>query len=363
MDQNLPDKVVSDIQKDFKIVGSGRVHSWYAWAIVGIVFGMALGVVYIANRSGEFMSSEAATKTKTPPVAPAPIICPGSCGQPFSAEGSVSSNSEGLLSGVKGWYKLDPDEQKKMVEKFTEVQAPTEDHPDGNLMSPGQAASIVAEINGDTDRLETLKTEAETKCQKLLSINKNNVTQKCQNFNNSCVNLGCVPNPDPPEIEDTVCQPAICTAEQAGSTGFGTQSAIKNYEDKKSIWFRYVCTSSSGSGRVKSMCNGNGPITPSGNGSGGKGTNTGGGNPGTGGGSSGGPTTGGAGTFGEACIYTMPFPNPQSKEESIANADFKIQMTANPAYCKEQKGTCSAPLVCDPTLCKCKAPLPPKSQN
>ena len=58
--QRLGEKVVSDIQKDFKLVGAQRVHSWYAWAIVGIVFGMALGIVYVANRSAQFDSSQAA---------------------------------------------------------------------------------------------------------------------------------------------------------------------------------------------------------------------------------------------------------------------------------------------------------------
>ncbi len=53
--------VVSGIQKDFKVVGTSRVHSWYAWAMVGIVFGMALGIVYVANRSGAFIASQAAT--------------------------------------------------------------------------------------------------------------------------------------------------------------------------------------------------------------------------------------------------------------------------------------------------------------
>ncbi len=52
--------VVHGIQQDFKIVGSRRVHSWYAWAVVGIVFGMALGVVYVANNSGAFVASKAA---------------------------------------------------------------------------------------------------------------------------------------------------------------------------------------------------------------------------------------------------------------------------------------------------------------
>ena len=53
------------LQKDFKVVGSSRVHAWYAWAIVGIVFGMALGIVYVANRSTQFVSTQAAVAAKS----------------------------------------------------------------------------------------------------------------------------------------------------------------------------------------------------------------------------------------------------------------------------------------------------------
>lgn len=49
----LAEKVVGSISKDFTVVGSRRVHSWYAWAMVGIVFGIALGIIYVANRSTE----------------------------------------------------------------------------------------------------------------------------------------------------------------------------------------------------------------------------------------------------------------------------------------------------------------------
>lgn len=59
---NEADKVVGELQKDFKIVGSHRVHSWYAWAIIGIVLGMALGIIYVANRSIQVQESDAAQK-------------------------------------------------------------------------------------------------------------------------------------------------------------------------------------------------------------------------------------------------------------------------------------------------------------
>ncbi len=58
--ENLTDAVVREIHKDFTLVGKHRVHSWYAWAIVGIVAGMGLGIVYVANRSANFEQSQAA---------------------------------------------------------------------------------------------------------------------------------------------------------------------------------------------------------------------------------------------------------------------------------------------------------------
>ncbi len=58
----IPDKVVEGIAKKFLLLGSHRVHPWYAWAIVGIVFGMALGIVYVANRSAQFVASRAQTE-------------------------------------------------------------------------------------------------------------------------------------------------------------------------------------------------------------------------------------------------------------------------------------------------------------
>lgn len=74
------DEAVSGLAKDFTIVGRHRVHSWYAWAIVGIVFGMALGIIYVANRSAQFDSSQAATmlskRTSVPerPSLPTPSL-------------------------------------------------------------------------------------------------------------------------------------------------------------------------------------------------------------------------------------------------------------------------------------------------
>lgn len=56
----LADAALGDIKHGYMFVGKGRVHPWYGWAIVGIVFGMAMGIVYVANRSVEFSNSQAA---------------------------------------------------------------------------------------------------------------------------------------------------------------------------------------------------------------------------------------------------------------------------------------------------------------
>lgn len=56
---NLGDKVVADLQKDFVAVGKHHVHGWYAWAIVGIVLGMAVGILYVANQNAQFNASNA----------------------------------------------------------------------------------------------------------------------------------------------------------------------------------------------------------------------------------------------------------------------------------------------------------------
>lgn len=59
--RNLGDQVVKDISKDFKVMGSHRVHNWYAFAIIGIVFGMAVAIIYVSNRNVKFSDSKAAT--------------------------------------------------------------------------------------------------------------------------------------------------------------------------------------------------------------------------------------------------------------------------------------------------------------
>ncbi len=59
--QHIGDQTIDALSKDFKIVGGHHVHGWYAWAIVGIVFGMAMAMVYVANLQGKFEASQAAT--------------------------------------------------------------------------------------------------------------------------------------------------------------------------------------------------------------------------------------------------------------------------------------------------------------
>jgi thermitase len=59
--KNNADRVLTGIGRDFKLVGKSHIHPTYAWLIVSVVFGMALGIVYVANRSGQFEASYAMT--------------------------------------------------------------------------------------------------------------------------------------------------------------------------------------------------------------------------------------------------------------------------------------------------------------
>lgn len=52
----IVDSAVSRVKEDFTIVGVHRVHSWYAWSIIGVVLGMALAIVYLANENLRFES-------------------------------------------------------------------------------------------------------------------------------------------------------------------------------------------------------------------------------------------------------------------------------------------------------------------
>lgn len=59
--EQVVDKAVGEIAKDFKVVGSHRVHSWYTWAAVGIIVGVVVGAIYVANNAGTFEMSDAKT--------------------------------------------------------------------------------------------------------------------------------------------------------------------------------------------------------------------------------------------------------------------------------------------------------------
>ncbi len=42
--------VFSKLNQDFVVVGKSRVKSWHGWLILGIVTGIAMGIVFVANR-------------------------------------------------------------------------------------------------------------------------------------------------------------------------------------------------------------------------------------------------------------------------------------------------------------------------
>lgn len=84
--KNLGDKVIADLSKEFVAVGKHHVHNWYAYAIIGIVFGMAIGIIYVSNQSLKFDPSSADTGAAAAPVQ---LICPFTDIVDVAVEGSA----------------------------------------------------------------------------------------------------------------------------------------------------------------------------------------------------------------------------------------------------------------------------------
>src|SRR3989338_8825658 len=52
--ERLVQNTLKTLGKDFIVVGKSRVRSWHAWLAIGVAVGVAAGVLFVANRSGEF---------------------------------------------------------------------------------------------------------------------------------------------------------------------------------------------------------------------------------------------------------------------------------------------------------------------
>src|SRR3989338_14543 len=52
--ENLISHVLKTLNKEYTVVGKARVRSWHAWLAIGLAAGILAGVLFVANRSGEF---------------------------------------------------------------------------------------------------------------------------------------------------------------------------------------------------------------------------------------------------------------------------------------------------------------------
>ena len=57
---HLIERALSALRKEYVVVGKTYVRAWHAWLTLGIVVGIVAGVVFVANRSGEFETTKAA---------------------------------------------------------------------------------------------------------------------------------------------------------------------------------------------------------------------------------------------------------------------------------------------------------------
>src|SRR3989338_8507578 len=62
---HLVEKALEALKKDFVVVGKTRVRSWHAWLVIGLATGIVAGIIFVANQSGEFEKSSAATDVCT----------------------------------------------------------------------------------------------------------------------------------------------------------------------------------------------------------------------------------------------------------------------------------------------------------
>ncbi|MBU6414829.1 fibronectin type III domain-containing protein [Patescibacteria group bacterium] len=61
-------RALQALQKEYVLVGKTHVRAWHAWLGVGVLAGLLIGVVLVANRSGEFQPSEASRVRLYPPA-------------------------------------------------------------------------------------------------------------------------------------------------------------------------------------------------------------------------------------------------------------------------------------------------------
>ena len=100
---HLVEKALEALKKDFVVVGKTRVRSWHAWLVIGLATGIVAGIIFVANQSGEFEKSSAATDACTHYASPSGGGN-GSQSSPFQIANFWSVASPGktlcLLDGV-----------------------------------------------------------------------------------------------------------------------------------------------------------------------------------------------------------------------------------------------------------------------
>jgi hypothetical protein len=179
----IAEKVVSSLSKDFKIVGTQRVHPWFAWAIVGVVFGMALGVVYVSNQSGQFGQSQAASFDRRPQSTDA-LACTSVNTYTFAAR------TRNELREFGGVYEPFTSEEEEAVytawvngeKDSTALKA--QEHGKTGAVTSGEAAGVekgdkaeVSDVDGDGkttlyDVVESMRKQAAAKCEASKSVDR-----------------------------------------------------------------------------------------------------------------------------------------------------------------------------------------------
>ncbi|OGY99909.1 MAG: hypothetical protein A3C11_03230 [Candidatus Sungbacteria bacterium RIFCSPHIGHO2_02_FULL_49_12] len=61
--EQLVSRLFERLNEDFVVIGRTHIRSWHAWLVIGLCVGVVVGILLVANNSGEFGRSNAATFT------------------------------------------------------------------------------------------------------------------------------------------------------------------------------------------------------------------------------------------------------------------------------------------------------------
>jgi hypothetical protein len=238
MDTNKADEVISGLQKNFKVVGSSRIHSWYAWAATGVALGVLVAVAYVANRSGQFDQSNASGGTFACPLLKSPFDFSGTGVGFMLLPGNYGPGGDQMLASSEDNYNF------YYNTDGTPKAQPVYDIRTGELLGTKPSSDAVSWH-------ASAKAKALENCQKNLASSQAAAQKQCDDQRPPCVTA-------PNCVYSTNAGSAICAEASCGMGTIGQDGTSYSYdrsdftEDNTGL----LCVSKSNVARVSCSCTG-----------------------------------------------------------------------------------------------------------